>query len=77
MERDASKFLKHAFAFAVVLIASILAQPPKPQRAPGSTDADEQAMRPGRWIRTIQSDLINEKFDELDQMATEYRQSKS
>lgn len=77
MERNSCKFLKHALALAVVLIASVGAVAQTTPLAPDSTDADEQAMRPGRWIRTIQSDLINEKFDELDQMAAEYRQSKS
>lgn len=42
-----------------------------------TTSTDESAVRPGLWVRVVQSNLINEKFDELDHMADHYRQDKT
>ena len=42
-----------------------------------TADADEVILREGKWIRSIQSSLIEEKFDDLDRMAEQYRRDKS
>jgi Domain of unknown function (DUF4034) len=42
-----------------------------------SADDDETVLHEGKWIRSIQSSLIEEKFDDLDRMADQYRRDKS
>ncbi len=41
------------------------------------TSVNEDDPRIGRWMRSIESDLIAEKFDDLERMASDYRTSKS
>jgi len=42
-----------------------------------TADDDETVLHEGKWIRSIQSSLIEEKFDDLDRMAEQYRRDKS
>jgi len=42
-----------------------------------TSDDDETVLHEGKWIRSIQSSLIEEKFDDLDRMADQYRRDKS
>jgi hypothetical protein len=42
-----------------------------------SSPVDQDAVHQGPWKRSIESDLIEEKFDDLDRMAEEYRRGKS
>jgi Domain of unknown function (DUF4034) len=42
-----------------------------------NSDDDETVLHEGKWIRSIQSSLIEEKFDDLDRMADQYRSDKS
>jgi hypothetical protein len=41
------------------------------------SDDEEIVVHDGKWIHSIQSDLIEEKFDELDRMADQCRREKS
>jgi len=46
--------------------------------APSTTTAEaETATHEGHWLRSIESDLVAEKFDDLDQMADDYRRSEA
>jgi Domain of unknown function (DUF4034) len=42
-----------------------------------TADDDETVLHEGKWIHSIQSSLIEEKFDDLDRMADQYRRDKS
>jgi len=42
-----------------------------------TASADDPSSHEGRWVRTIEADLIAEKFDDLDAMADQYRREKS
>jgi hypothetical protein len=45
--------------------------------APPSPDAAEEGSMPYRkWLRLVQTELVEEKFDDLDRMADEYRAEK-
>ena len=52
---------------------ALRAQNPVPTQAEGAGDVDEAILHEGKWIRSIEADLIAEKFDDLDRMADEYR----
>src|SRR5271170_1337142 len=71
-------------AALLVLAPALLLCPPRSihaQAAPGmgenATEADESVAHEGPWIRSIESALIAENFDVLDQMASQYRTEKS
>lgn len=64
------------FAPALVLSLSLISTAQTPQINEG-TSVNEDDPRIGRWIRSIESDLIAEKFDDLERMASDYRTSKS
>lgn len=42
-----------------------------------SNDEEEIVLHESKWIHSIQSSLIEEKFDDLDRMAEQYRRDKS
>ncbi|MGC2169939.1 MAG: hypothetical protein WA555_06620 [Candidatus Sulfotelmatobacter sp.] len=44
--------------------------------ANGSADGDAAAPHGSQWKRSIESDLVSEKFDDLDSMANRYREEK-
>ena len=56
---------------------ALRAQNPVPTQAEGAGDVDEAILHEGKWIRSIEADLIAEKFDDLDRMADEYRRERS
>jgi hypothetical protein len=60
-------------ALAIILTASIAALA---QVADSGANADN-AVALRQWKRSIESDLISEKFDDLDHMADQYRREKS
>ncbi|MGA3161841.1 MAG: DUF4034 domain-containing protein [Terracidiphilus sp.] len=45
--------------------------------SPSTTEEDESNVSERKWAREIESDLVAEKFDELDRMADQYRSEKS
>jgi hypothetical protein len=70
--------LARVLVFAPALFLSIpsifAAQAPQINEG---TSVNEDDPRIGRWMRSIESDLIAEKFDDLERMANDYRASKS
>jgi hypothetical protein len=60
-------------ASLLVVGLPLRAQSPQAQTAP---DADEISAHEGLMIRTVRTDLVEEKFDEIDRLADQYRQSK-
>lgn len=64
------------FVPALILGVSRISTAQTPQINEG-TSVNEDDPRIGRWIRSIESDLIAEKFDDLERMANDYRMSKS
>jgi hypothetical protein len=60
----------------VLLTTSNLARAQSPDSTVNASDEDSE-VRPQQWARSIESSLINEKFDELDRMADHYRREKS
>lgn len=65
--------------FLACLLLSIC-NPAYAQNAGSNADAaddNEAVSQEGKWIPSIQSDLIAEKFDDLDRMADQYRREKS
>ena len=42
-----------------------------------TTEEDETALHGTRWFRAIETDLVTERFDNLDRMAAQYRSEKS
>jgi hypothetical protein len=62
-------------ALALVLTGSMAARA-QASDSPAN-DADDAALSERQWMRSIQSALINEKFDDLDHMADQYRREKS
>jgi hypothetical protein len=72
-----------AFLLAPVFLLALshlaCAQTAAAQTAPANETAaiSDNDTHEGRWIRSIESDLISEKFDDLERMANEYRREKS
>ena len=75
----------HVSKFAALLVITpslvILSKPLRAQAAqvaPGvlASNEDESSWRGGQWTRLIETDLVEEKFDELDRMAYELRSQK-
>ncbi len=67
------------FVFACTFCPSLL-RPMAAQEAAQNnpaTESDESALTPGKWYQLVESNLVDEKFDELDHMAAEYRSDKS
>jgi len=71
------------FAALFVLVPSLvfLSKPLRAQAASGAPKAmasneDESSWHGGGWTRLIETDLVEEKFDELDRMAYELRSQK-
>lgn len=65
--------------FLVSLLLSIgnPAAAQNPDSNANINDDDEPIVHEGKWIRSIQSSLIEEKFADLDRMADQYRSDKS
>ncbi|SNT07305.1 protein of unknown function [Granulicella rosea] len=68
--------------FLLPLAAILLLQPSRARAqaaAPPASDADEQAFnkQEKRWIKEVEADLIEEKFDDLERMADEYRRDRT
>jgi hypothetical protein len=64
------------------LAAILLAQPLAARAqatAPAASEVDEQTFnkQEKRWIREVETDLIEEKFDDLERMADEYRRDRT
>jgi len=67
------------YVFLVSLLLSIC-NPAPAQNADSNantSDDDETVLHEGKWIRSIQSSLIEQKFGDLDRMADQYRRDKS
>lgn len=76
--------LRSAKTFALALILAILLITANAARAQAAGSADDTAdpddatvLHEHQWKRSIESDLIDEKFDDLDRMADQYRREKS
>jgi hypothetical protein len=72
--------------FAALLVLSpaifflskpVSAQTAQPSTNSAATEDDESALSGRHWTRAIESDLVQEKFDNLDRMAAQYRSEKS
>src|SRR5208283_5142583 len=71
------------FAILFVLVPSLvfLSKPPSAQTTSGAPKAmasneDESSWHGSQWTRLIETDLVGEKFDELDRMAYQLRSEK-
>jgi outer membrane protein assembly factor BamD (BamD/ComL family) len=42
-----------------------------------TSENDQSGLSEGKWYRQVESNLVDEKFDELDRMAAEYRGEES
>lgn len=62
-------------ALIISISLTALAQDSDPTASPADEDSPTASLRP--WVRTIESSLIAEKFDDLDRMADQYRREKS
>jgi hypothetical protein len=72
------------FAWILVLAPALFLFVSKPlsSQTPAAADntaseSDESALSGSNWVHLVESNLIQEKFDELDRMAAEYRSEKS
>lgn len=78
MERAMSLF---RFAKALPLALALLLTSSIAARAQASdspdNDADDAALSERQWMHSIESALVNERFNELDHMADRYRREKS
>ena len=72
--------------FAALLVLSpaifflskpVSAQTAQPSVNNAATEDDETALSGRHWTRAIESDLVQEKFDNLDRMAAQYRSEKT
>jgi hypothetical protein len=69
-----------AILLSPVLLASpaiVYAQAALPSVNDAAPEADEAPPHEGGWVHTIESDLIQEKFDDLDRIADRYRREKT
>jgi len=64
------------FVPALFLSLPIILAAQTPQISEGAS-VNEDDPRIGRWMHSIESDLIEEKFDDLERMANDYRASKA
>jgi hypothetical protein len=67
------------WVFLVSLLLSVCTPAPAQNTDSNAktNDDDETVLHEGKWIQSIQSSLIEEKFDDLDRMADQYRSDKS
>jgi hypothetical protein len=67
------------FVFACAFFLSVSRPLPAQEAAQNNaaTENNEAALTPGKWDHLIESNLVDEKFDELDRMAAEYRGDRS
>ena len=75
----------HVSKFAALLILvpslALFSKPLRAQAAPAApkamaSDEDESSWHGGQWTRLIETNLVEEKFDELDRMAYKLRSQK-
>lgn len=72
------------FAVLLVLVPTLVFHT-KPLRAQAATDTpgvlapedDESTLHGNKWTHAIETDLVEEKFDDLDRMASQFRSEKS
>lgn len=62
---------------ALILTLSLNARPQGADAKVNADDDDDASVSLGQWTRNIESSLIAEKFDDLDNMADQYRHEKS
>jgi Domain of unknown function (DUF4034) len=63
---------------SLVLVSKSLPAQAAPDSArPLASDDDESSWHGGKWARLIETNLVEEKFDELDRMAYELRSQKT
>jgi hypothetical protein len=55
----------------------LLAQPVQAPASDAAAEEDESALHGAHWTRLIETDLVEEKFEELDRMAAQFRSEKS
>ena len=76
----------HGSKFAALLVLApsllFLSKPLTAQTAPVTpslmdTDVDENTLHGAGWTRLIETDLVEEKFDDLDRMAAQFRSEKT
>ncbi len=75
----------HVSKFAALLILApsfvFLSNPLRAQTAPTTPSAvtvdDESTLYGAKWSRLIETDLVEEKFDDLDSMAAKFRGAKT
>ena len=76
----------HVLKFAVLLALApslvFFSKPLKAQTAPVVPNAieseeDESTLHGSEWRRLIETDLVEEKFDDLDRMAAQFRSEKT
>lgn len=76
-----SRLNKVRLVFPVIALlffsVGALAQSPDVSASSAAGTSEEPGLNQRQWVRQIESDLINEKFDDLDQMADQYRREKS
>ncbi len=72
------------FAALFILASSLvfLSKPLTAQTEPATpslmdTDVDENTLHGGEWTRLIETDLVEEKFEDLDRMAAQFRSEKT
>jgi hypothetical protein len=61
----------------VLLLAASSAARAQAADSTADESADDAGLHEHQWIRSIQSDLVSDKFDDLDNMANRYRREKS
>jgi Domain of unknown function (DUF4034) len=74
------RFATVCIVFSMAMLAGLPVLRAQAGVAPGGEagqGGEEQVLHEGKWMRTIESDLIAGKFDELDRMAEEYRRDKT
>jgi Domain of unknown function (DUF4034) len=74
-------FLSRLTRASILVPALLLAIPPlvsaQSAAVNNPANAAEDDVHEGRWMRTIATDLVEEKFDDLDRMASQYRRERS
>ena len=67
-----------ASALFLFLPKPLSPQAPRPANATGlASDEDESDLHGAEWRRLIETDLVEEKFDDLDRMAAQFRRDKT
>ena len=70
-------FRTFLFTLAILSIAAIAGYAQAPDATSNEAGNGDELLQERQWVRTIRSNLINEKFDDLDRMADQYRREKS